>query len=65
MLISDHQSAGMERRRRDQRRHADLGVPAGMAERRVNIERRLFNLDVTRLDDWLGRPAKTANPSGG
>ena len=33
-----------ERRREGQRRHYDAGPPQGMAERRVNIERRLFNL---------------------
>lgn len=64
MLISDNQSAAMERRKGEQRRFADLGVPAGMTERRVNIERRLFNLDVTRLDDWLGNPANRVNSSG-
>lgn len=34
-----------ERRRNSQRRHIDAGPPSGIGERRVNIERRLFNID--------------------
>lgn len=35
-----------ERRQDRQRRLVEVGPPAGMAERRINIERRLFNLDI-------------------
>lgn len=38
-----------ERRKISQRRHADAGPPSGMGERRVNIERRLFNFDFGNL----------------
>ncbi|HLO61990.1 MAG TPA: hypothetical protein VK165_03400 [Azonexus sp.] len=41
-----------ERRREGQRRHDNAGPPQGMAERRINIERRLFNLC---LDSGWGR----------
>ncbi len=65
MVISDKLAAGSERRKGEQRRHADLGVPAGLTERRVNIERRLFNLDVARLDDWLGNSTNRRNMAVG
>lgn len=48
-----------ERRKCNERRHADLGVPVGMGERRVNIERRLFNLDVRCLSAWLEGTAES------
>ena len=35
-----------ERRKEGQRRHHDAGPPQGMIERRINIERRLFNLGM-------------------
>lgn len=35
-----------ERRQTGQRRHYNAGPPQGMAERRINIERRLFNLCI-------------------
>jgi hypothetical protein len=38
-----------ERRRNSQRRHTDAGPPSGIGERRVNIERRLFNIDFGRI----------------
>lgn len=38
-----------ERRKISQRRHADAGPPSGMGERRVNIERRLFNIDFAKF----------------
>ena len=34
-----------ERRQNAQRRHTDAGPPHGIKERRINIERRLFNVD--------------------
>jgi|GEM_PF-4945736 len=42
-----------ERRQNAQRRHADAGPPRGIAERRINIERRLFNIDFGQA---AGRP---------
>ena len=47
-----------ERRRRDERRRADNGPPTGMHERRINIERRLFNLGVDCGKAWLSQPAR-------
>jgi hypothetical protein len=53
-----------ERRKNSQRRHADAGPPSGIRERRVNIERRLFNIDFGGLtgrqshhtaDHWPGQ----------
>ncbi len=38
---------------------------AAGSERRVNIERRLFNLDVARLDDWLGNSTNRRNMAVG
>ncbi|MBP5987166.1 MAG: hypothetical protein KA538_08260 [Azonexus sp.] len=38
-----------ERRKSRQRRHADAGPPAGIGERRINIERRLFNVDFGQV----------------
>jgi hypothetical protein len=43
-----------ERRKGGQRRHCDSGPPPGIAERRINIERRLFNLGVNCSDAWQG-----------
>lgn len=45
-----------ERRQAGDRRQANFGAPAGMCERRVNIERRLFNLDVRCFVAWLEKP---------
>ena len=45
-----------ERRSRDRRR-ADAGPPIGTNERRINIERRLFNLGIDCGKAWLGKPA--------
>jgi hypothetical protein len=49
------QNLNNERRQSSQRRHVDLGPPAGIAERRINIERRLFNLGTDRGEEWLTR----------
>ena len=38
--------ASKERRKAEQRRHYDAGPPQGMVDRRINIERRLFNLGM-------------------
>lgn len=46
-----------ERRKRDERRRADSGPPTGIHERRINIERRLFNLGVDCGKAWLSKPA--------
>jgi hypothetical protein len=46
-----------ERRQGIQRRHGGGALPAGMVERRVNIERRLFNLDAACIEEWLRSPA--------
>ena len=47
-----------ERREREQRRRADVAMPAGFIDRRINIERRLFNLGVDCGKAWLSRPAR-------
>lgn len=47
------QGSENERRKCNERRHGNRGVPEGMSERRVNIERRLFNLDVRCFSAWL------------
>jgi hypothetical protein len=52
-----------ERRRNSQRRHADAGPPSGIGERRVNIERRLFNIDFGKVPDRRSRHA-TDNGQG-
>jgi hypothetical protein len=44
-----------ERRKREERRSANGKPPAGMAERRINIERRLFNLGVDCGKAWLDK----------
>lgn len=51
-----------ERRKNSQRRHADLGPPPGIAERRVNIERRLFNIDFGQLAGRSGADAADKAP---
>jgi len=48
-----------ERRMGTQRRHMDGGLPIGLGDRRVNIERRLFNLDACCVEEWLSKPAPT------
>jgi hypothetical protein len=45
-----------ERREPKERRIANGGPPAGMSERRINIERRLFNLGVDSGKEWLSKP---------
>ena len=45
-----------ERRKRDERRRAESGPPTGIGERRINIERRLFNLGVDCGKAWLSKP---------
>ena len=47
-----------ERRKREQRRQTDGGPPAGVQERRINIERRLFNLGVDCGKAWLDKPVR-------
>lgn len=55
-----------ERRKREERRSANGCPPAGMIERRINIERRLFNLGVDCGKAWLDKPppegARRATP---
>lgn len=48
---------GNERRNGIQRRHGGGVLPAGMKERRINIERRMFNLDAVCVEEWLRNPA--------
>jgi hypothetical protein len=50
-----------ERRNEAQRRHIDGGPPSGLSDRRVNIERRLFNLDAGCVEEWLSKPASNAS----
>lgn len=52
------QGSEKERRTVGERRQANLGAPQGICERRVNIERRLFNLDARCFSAWLGRVAE-------
>jgi hypothetical protein len=47
------QGSENERRKCNERRLANHGVPMGLNERRINIERRLFNLDVRCFSAWL------------
>lgn len=49
-----------ERRKDAQRRHIDGGPPKGASDRRVNIERRLFNLDAGCVEEWLSKPPSKA-----
>ncbi len=49
-----------ERRQKTQRRLSDFGPPEGLTERRINIERRLFNLGIDSAGNWGG----TANSGG-
>ena len=53
--MSDEQ-AKQERRQRKERRRTDNGPPVGFHERRVNIERRLFNLGLDCGQAWLNAP---------
>ena len=45
--------SGSERRMGGQRRIHDYGPPPGVGERRVNVERRLFNLSVDFEGEWF------------
>lgn len=56
--MSDSQ-AKLDRRQRQERRQADGGLPAGIHDRRVNIERRLFNLGLDCGKAWLNKPPTT------
>ena len=47
-----------ERRKRDERRRVIIGPPTGIQERRINIERRLFNLGVDCGKAWLEKPVR-------
>lgn len=49
-----------ERRKEAQRRLSDFGPPEGLTERRINIERRLFNLGFDGTSNWNG----TSNSGG-
>jgi len=51
-----------ERRQKAQRRHADAGPPQGIAERRINIERRLFNIDFGQAGSRSGAYAADKSP---
>jgi len=42
-----------ERRKQDRRSAENKGPPPGCGERRINIERRLFNIEVYSLYNWL------------
>lgn len=46
-------NSSSERRKHAQRRHVDIGPPDGVGERRINIERRLFNLGTDSGEEWL------------
>lgn len=52
-----------ERRKDAQRRLSDFGPPQGVAERRINIERRLFNLSFDPGSNW-GRSPNTGSGHG-
>lgn len=51
---NDDAGSENERRQCNERRLVKLGVPIDLNERRVNIERRLFNLDTRCFSSWLG-----------
>ena len=51
-MITDSTSKN-ERRKIAQRRHVDLGPPTGIGERRINIERRMFNQGIDSGGEWL------------
>jgi len=52
-----------ERRKDAQRRLSDFGPPHGISERRINIERRLFNLGLDCGGDW-GRSSNAGGTRG-
>lgn len=52
-----------ERRKEMQRRLSDFGPPKGLGERRVNIERRLFNLGIDCAGGW-GRSSNSGGSQG-
>ncbi len=58
------QEAKNERRQCNERRLVKLGVPIDLNERRVNIERRLFNLDTRCFSSWLGGANATSSRAG-
>jgi len=51
-------SQSTERRKREERRGAKNSLPAGLGERRINIERRLFDLGVDVGKAWWQAPAR-------
>lgn len=53
-----------ERRKVDRRSRENMGPPAGCTERRINIERRLFNIEVFSLHDWLQAPRAEEKQGG-
>jgi hypothetical protein len=54
-----------ERRNSSQRRHADAGPPSGIGERRVNIERRLFNINFGELPGRRSRSHQASDNGQG
>lgn len=52
-----------EQRKEVQRRLSDFGPPKGLVERRVNIERRLFDLGIECAGNW-GRSSKAGGSHG-
>ena len=50
-----------DRRKISQRHHTDAGPPSGIGERRVNIERRLFNIDFA---EFASRQSHRATDNG-
>lgn len=58
------QDMSKERRKGIQRRYVDMGPPQGIPERRVNIERRLFNLDFDCNEGDAGYDGSASDASG-
>jgi len=56
----------MDRRRGRDRRARDAGPPAGQQERRLILQRRMFNLAARSFAEWLmpGVPAQKAADLG-
>lgn len=62
-MIMDSNSNN-ERRKATQRRHVNLGPLPGIGERRINIERRMFNLGLDCGDEWLKATSQDSAAKG-
>lgn len=53
-----------ERRKIQRRCNRDAAVVSDGNPRRINIERRILNLDVHSIAEWLEEPRKTSAADG-